>query len=65
MFMKHTLSRASSAGALENVRMIIEDALLEAFAGISQNLKTLPEKRTFLQSLHPKDQLRLLTMVCK
>ena len=53
MPMKHTMSRDSSDGAFWNVRIIIEDTVQDAFAGISQNLKTLPKEQTFPQSLHP------------
>ena len=48
---------------MDNIRMIIEDALLEGFAGASAVLNTLSERTAFIMAIHPKDQLRLLTMV--
>lgn len=63
MFLKYAINRASSAGALDNVRMVIETAMVDGLVGSSQVLKTLPQKRAFLQALPPKDCLRLLNMV--
>ena len=63
MFLKYTVNRASSAGALDNIRMVIETALVDGLLGSTQVLKTLPQKRAFLQALHPKDCLRLLNTV--
>ena len=42
MFFKHTLSRASSAGGLDNVRMTIEEAMYESFAGENAHPSALP-----------------------
>ena len=37
---------------------------IEGLVGAKEVLKTVPEKSSFLQSLHAKDCLRLLGMVC-
>lgn len=37
---------------------------IEGLVGAKEVLKTVPEKSLFLQSLHAKDCLRLLGMVC-
>lgn len=63
MFLKYTINRASSTGALDNIRMVLETAMVDGLVGSNQVLKTLPQKRAFLQAIHPKDCLRLLNMV--
>lgn len=63
MFFRHGSSRATNTGAMENVRMIIEDAMQESFAMFNNDFKTITQRQAFLQVLHPKDRLRLLTMV--
>ena len=63
MFLKYAINRASSTGALDNVRMAIETAMIDGLVGSNQVLRSLPQKRAFLQALHPKDCLRLLNMV--
>ena len=63
MFLKYTINRAASTGALDNVRMVIETAMVDGLVGSTQVLRTLAQKRAFLQALHPKDCMRLLNMV--
>jgi len=64
MFQKYgSSSRATTAGVLDNVRMVMESAMVDGLVGSSQVLRTLPQKRAFLLALHPKDRLRLLHMV--
>ena len=63
MFQKYGSSRATTAGVLENVRMVLESAMVDGMVGSNQVLRSLQQKRAFLLALHPKDRLRLLHMV--
>lgn len=63
MFLKHGTSRVTTSGALENVRMGLEAALLEGLVGSSQVVPELTQKRAVLCVMRPRDRLRLLSMV--
>lgn len=63
MFLKYAINRASTSGILDNVRMVIETAMVDGFVGSNNVLRTLPQKRAFLLALPNKDRMRLLNMV--
>ena len=64
MFLKHGGNRITTSGTLPNVRMVLEAAMVGGMVGSTQALPSLLEKQAFLQALHPRERLRLLTMVC-
>lgn len=63
MFLKHGGNRTTTIGALENVRMVIETAMVEGLVGSGQVLRELSQKRAFLVALKPRDRMRLLALV--
>ena len=63
MFQKHGVNRATTTGVLENVRMVIETAMVDGLVGSGQVLRSLAQKRGFLVQLHPRDRMRLLAVV--
>ena len=63
VFQKHGVNRATTTGVLENVRMVIETAMVDGLVGSGQVLRTLAQKQAFLVQLHPRDRMRLLAVV--
>lgn len=47
------------------MRMMLEIAMVNGLVGSAQVLLDLQQKRAFLAVLHPKDRMRLLTMVSR
>ena len=65
MFQKHGANRTTTSGVLENVRMVLEKGMHDGLVGSAQVVRGLAQKRAFLAVLHPKDRMRLLTMVSR
>ncbi|KAL0052535.1 hypothetical protein WJX82_003532 [Trebouxia sp. C0006] len=61
-FFRITGKARTNMSKYDCTRIKLDGLMIDGLVGAKEVLKTVPEKATFLQSLHPRDRLRLLGM---
>ncbi|DBA73094.1 hypothetical protein WJX79_004857 [Trebouxia sp. C0005] len=61
-FFRITGKARTNMSKYDCTRIKLDGFMIDGLVGAKEVLKTVPEKATFLQSLHPRDRLRLLGM---